>query len=94
MKIVSLEWKDAFCNGSWFDKEELAKMVENKELWCYTTGFLIKNTPKELIICSNWVPENKDHFVIEKFSNIQKIPKTWIRNYRVIGNTEDRKRKK
>ena len=88
MKIVKFEWKDAFCNTGWFDKEELKKVVEDKDLWCWTIGMLLKKTPKEIIICSNWVPENKNHFVNEKYSNIQKIPRTWIRNYKVIGNTK------
>ena len=47
MKIVAFEWKDAFGNGGWFDRDELKRVVEDSDLWCLTTGFLVKKTKRE-----------------------------------------------
>jgi hypothetical protein len=87
MKIVSFEWKDAFGNGGWFDRDELKRVVEDTELWVHTVGFLVKRTQRELIVCTTWQPGNDAHRVQEKFCNLHKIPMTWIRNYRVLGNS-------
>jgi hypothetical protein len=88
MKIVYFEWKDAFGNGGWFNPDELKAVVEDVDLWCHTTGFLIKKTKKFLMICTTWQPDNSPHRVVEKFCNIHKIPMSWIRNYTILGNTD------
>lgn len=88
MKIVCFEWKDAFGNGGWFDRAELKSVVEDVDLWSHTTGFLIKKTKRELIVCTTWQPKNGCHRMTEKFCNIHKIPMTWIRNYRVLGHSK------
>ncbi|MDD5417151.1 MAG: hypothetical protein PHU12_04210 [Candidatus Aenigmarchaeota archaeon] len=86
MKIVSFEWKDAFGNSGWFDQDETKKVIEDVDLWVYSTGFLLKKTKRELIICTTWQPADETHRIPEKFCNIHKIPWTWIRNYRVLGH--------
>lgn len=87
MKIVCFEWKDAFGNGGWFDRNEMKAVVEDVDLWSHTTGFLVKKTKRELIVCTTWQPANECHRVQEKFCNLHKIPMTWVRNYRVLGHS-------
>jgi hypothetical protein len=88
MKIVSFEWKDAFGNGGWFSRDELKAVVLDCSLWTRTAGFLIKRTRRELVICTTWQPANEGHRLSEKFCNVHKIPWTWIRNYRVLGEVK------
>jgi len=89
MKIVSFEWKDAYGNGGWFNRKEMKECIEDIDMWTHTVGFLVKRTKKELIICTTWQPERETHHTEEKFGNIQKIPTTWIRNYKVIRTVKE-----
>lgn len=88
MKIVSFEWKDAFGNGGWFNRDEAKSLIEDVDLWTYSVGYLIKKTKRELIICTTWQPQNSCHRMTEKFCNIHKIPLTWIRKYKVLENVK------
>jgi hypothetical protein len=94
MKIVSFEWKDAFGNSGWFNRDELKQVVEDTTLWAHTAGFLVKKTKHELIVCTTWMPENEGHHVPDKVCNVHKIPWTWVRNYRVIGNSNPKRKSK
>jgi hypothetical protein len=88
MKIVSFEWKDAYGNGGWFNREELKAVIDDVDMWTHTVGFLIKKTKREIIVCTTWQPKNECHRMEEKFCNIHKIPTSWVRNYIVLGNTD------
>jgi hypothetical protein len=55
-------------------------------MWTETTGFLIKRTKEFIIVCATHQKAEPSIGVKEKYCTIHKIPKTWIRNYKVIGN--------
>lgn len=85
MKIVAFEWCDAFANSGWFDRGELPK-VTKAHFWCHTAGILVERTEDAIVVCTTWVPGD-GALTVEKFGNIQKIPLTWVRNYRVLDTT-------
>lgn len=93
MKIVYFEWKDAYGNGGWFDRSEVNTLIGDRDLWTQTVGFLVYQTPRELVVCTTWQPENAAHRVCEKVANLHKIPRTWIRNFQVLGEVTGETRK-
>ena len=92
MKIVSFEWKDAYGRGGWFNNDQIKQLIQKFDLWTYEAGYLVKKTKRELIICSSWLQEDSGCDQEEKFGNVQKIPMTWIRNYRVLRHTNKKKK--
>ena len=77
MKIVYLEWIDAFANSGWFNAESLKEKIEDQNLWIKEVGWLVRETKYHLILCTAWQVEDK--YTQEQWLNVHKIPKTWIR---------------
>ena len=77
MKLIYIEWHDAFCNTGWCTTDEIKKTIESNETWIKEVGWLLKETKTQIIIAARWSLE--DACSNEQFGLIQKIPKTWIR---------------
>ena len=82
VKIIYLEWHDAFCNPSWLDRNVMKDAVCDYEAIVRQSGFLIEETKKYIIVAGSWKPAHK--YGDEEFSGIHKIPKTWIRNRKTL----------
>jgi len=82
MKIIYLEWIDAFANAGWFTNLRLKEEIEKRDFIIKETGIVLRETKKYLILCSGWIPE--DEFREEQFCNVHKIPKTWIRKRKTL----------
>ena len=80
-KLIYFEWNDAFASAGWHSKDDLKELAES-DFYIKEAGWLIEETPKYVIIGQSWTEE--DGFKSEKFSNIHKIPKTWIRKRKVL----------
>ncbi len=87
LQVVFLEWFDAFSDRGWCDQKELQEHVLDIEHWVRECGFIIREDEKSVVFCSSWVPENKPH-VDNLFGNIQKIPKTWVRNRYLLATVD------
>ena len=80
MKVVYLEWNDAFCNTEWMSIDYMKEVVFDHDMIVRQAGFLVKETKKFVVFAGSWQPETKHSSA--KFTNIHKIPKAWIRNRR------------
>jgi len=86
LKIVMFRWKDAYTAGGWHDRDDMKRLVEDVDLWMWTSGILLKKTKRETIVCTTYQPDNSIHRTEERFCAIHKIPNTWIKDYKVIGH--------
>jgi hypothetical protein len=85
--IVYIEWVDAHNNVGWFHLGEAEKWAAGGDWWCQDVGFLIRETPRFLVFAQRHEPEghaNGD----EQWGALHRIPKTWIRNKKVLGYME------
>jgi hypothetical protein len=81
--IIFIQWIDAHGNTGWFSNSEKDEWA--KEDW-YTdsVGFLIKETDKMIVIAERHEPNNSVNRM-EQWGGLHKIPKTWIKNKRILG---------
>jgi len=77
MKLIYIEWNDAFCNTGWLSKAELKKLSDEEEFIIKEVGWVFKESKKQIVLVSRYKPEDVRHG--EEFGLVQKIPKTWIR---------------
>lgn len=76
MKLIYIEWHDAFASGGWYDKDQLDNWKQGD--WIVKqVGWLYEETNKQIILASRYSPPDQDG--IEQYGQLQKIPKTWIR---------------
>jgi hypothetical protein len=77
--LVLVVWTDAYSNSEWFSKAGLKEWCSNDEGWIVANvGWLIEKTKHQVVIASRYSPEKE-----EQFGNLQKIPRTWVKLYRL-----------
>jgi hypothetical protein len=81
LKLIYLEWEDASGLNVWMDADEVETYSRGHFL-VRQVGFVLKETPRYLLIAGQWIPE--DDFHDEKFGDVTRIPKTWVRTRRII----------
>ena len=86
MKIIYIEWADAISNSKWFTSSEALAWGEKTYWIIKEAGWLVKETPKYILIASGWSPENEQ--ADEQFVGLHKIPKTWIIKRTVLLDTK------
>jgi len=82
MKLIYLEWADAISNNNWFPGDSARIWADKQEWIIRETGWVIKETKEYICLASTWKPE--DEYTDEKFMNLHKIPKTWIRKRKTL----------
>ena len=76
MKLIYIEWHDAFAQGGWMTKKELDEWKEGE--WIVReVGWVIEETETQIILAARYSPP--DGADVEQYGLLQKIPKTWIR---------------
>lgn len=80
--IIYLEWIDAFSRNVWTNKEDIDTTICSVDWTIQEVGYLIKETKEYILLASMWHPSTK--FWCESFDNIHKIPRTWIRQRKVL----------
>ncbi len=83
MPIVYVEWIDAHSNSGWMDEKEIDEFASG-DWWCSCVGFLVRRTKKEITIALRYEPKSAMHDE-EQWGCLQRIPTTWIRKWRVLG---------
>ena len=81
--IVFLEWIDAHNNTGWFDEEAMGKWA-GEDWYCEDVGFLVRETSHMLIFAQRHEPDGHANGEVQ-WGGLHKIPKTWIRNRRLLG---------
>jgi hypothetical protein len=82
MKIVSVQWRDAWSHDEQCDID-LAVSLCSKPLNVTTVGFLIADTDDCVIVCREFMEEDN------KVSGIMHIPKGWLLEPIKIVNNDD-----
>jgi len=72
-KIVCVEWDDASFDSGYYDKQDISRY---NTLKTKTSGFVIKSTPKEIIVATDsWTDSSGK----TEYRHITTIPKKMIR---------------
>ena len=75
-KVVYLEWDDAVSAPSgWVD--DMEDWIKNSKYIIGEVGFLVKETKQAVYLAGFYKPE--DTMTIERFGNVRRIPKGWIK---------------
>ncbi len=86
MKLVYLEWHDAVSNAAWFTREEADAWGHATDWTIREAGWLVEEAKDHVVIATSWKPE--DTWCEEKFCNMHKIPRSWIKKYKVLKVTK------
>ena len=79
-----LEWHDAHSNAGWFSKEEVEEWMKCE--WIIReAGWIIEENNKFIVFATSHKPA--DEWTDEKFGQLHKIPKTWIRKRKAFPIT-------
>mgnify|MGYP001560157964 CR=1 FL=1 len=81
--IVYFEWVDAHGNTGWFSENELEKWAKD-DWYCNDVGFLVKEEKGFLVLAQRHEPMGHANGE-EQWGGLHRIPKTWIRNRRILG---------
>lgn len=82
--IIYLKWVDSHSNSGWFTNDEMAAWSTDIDWYSDDVGYLVRETKTMLVFAQRHDPPvgaNRQ----EQWGNIHKIPKTWIRERRVLG---------
>ncbi len=83
MQLVYIEWCDAITNTEGWHNLEDAKNWANEEEWIVKqAGFLIEENKKFILLAGQYSPQKETESL---FSNLTKIPKTWILKREIIS---------
>lgn len=81
-KLIYIEWADATSPQQvWWTKDECIDWARDDDYWISQVGWILKEDKKFILLSSQKSNTHSNNAVemIEQFSHIQKIPKTWIR---------------
>ena len=81
--LIYIEWCDAMTNESrsWLSLGEMMDWSDSLDWVIMQTGFLVKETPKYILIVAQLNPQTGGDVM---FGCPTKIPKTWIRKRKTI----------
>jgi hypothetical protein len=82
MELYYVEWCDAITSfDGWSDKDSIKEWGEKEEWIIKQAGYILEDNKEYLLIASKYNPQESDK---DRFSEITKIPKTWLRKKIVI----------
>lgn len=81
--IIYIQWMDAHHNSGWFDDDGLSKWARD-DWYCDDVGYLVRETSKFLVFAQRHEPVGHAEGD-EQWGGLHKIPKTWLRNRRILG---------
>lgn len=85
MKVIYLEWMDAVGNSAWIGtKSECTRWAEESGHYVREVGFLVEETKEFILFAQRYHPE--DPHTQENYGAIHKIPKTWIKNRKILAD--------
>lgn len=82
LQLVYIKWCDSISTSSWKDMEGAIEWADESNWLVENVGWILKET-KEYICLASSVSHPSDG-AEDQFSNLQKIPKTWIRKRRIL----------
>ena len=86
LRLVYVEWDDAATRSCWMDLDEIERY--RQATWLVRQcGFLLEDTDQHVLLAGSWTPDDEWH--TEKFGDITRIPKTWIRKQHTLQTITD-----
>lgn len=82
LRLIYLEWEDAASRASWMDTTEIEDYAAGQFL-VRQAGYLLEDTDRYLLLAGSWGPEGE--WQSERFGDITRIPRTWIRHRRTLA---------
>lgn len=73
MKLIYIEWVDAFQYGdSWTDIEEVKERAKTDDWVVHECGWVVEETKEYILLASAWFSDGT-------VGGVTKIPSTWVR---------------
>lgn len=83
LQLVYVEWMDAASNRvGWLTLEHCLEWVDGANHIVHECGFILREDEEYLVLAMRWT--NSDEYQMDRFGDILKIPKPWIKNRKVI----------
>jgi hypothetical protein len=83
VKLILLEWCDAITSfDGWTDLDEIIEWGKTEEWIIKQAGYIVEENREYILIASKYNPQRRG----DKYSEITKIPKTWIRKRKIISS--------
>lgn len=84
IKLEYIEWNDAITSfDGWTDRNSVIEWGQTEDWIVKQAGYIIDENKDYLLIASKYNPQTDGE---DKFSEITKIPKTWIRKRKTISS--------
>ncbi len=76
MKLIYVEWQDAYAGNSWLTEEEVKGLIES-EMIVRQSGFVFHEDDKRIVLVSKI--SDCDENIETEYGSIHVIPKTWVK---------------
>ena len=77
MPLIYIEWCDSVSDTPhWVTMEDAKEWANNEDWVICQSSFLIEETKEYILVASQYNPQSDTD---SRYSNLHKIPKTWIR---------------
>lgn len=84
VKLIYIEWCDAITyTDGWIDRESVIEWAKNDDWIIRQAGFLIEENEKYIILAAKYNPQIETN---DKYSELTKIPKTWVKRKKIISS--------
>ena len=80
-KLIYIEWGDAIAHSGWRSLDDAIKWSREHNYFVEQVGWVIEENDKYICIASSRALPSDDE---PQYSQLQKIPKTWIRKRKTI----------
>lgn len=85
-QLIYLKWLDAHSAGGWYTPEDLQKFLDDEYCIIENVGWLFYEDDKEICLCARRIAWDRKALPKEhEFGNLQKIPKGWILERKVLN---------
>jgi len=78
MKLIYLEWQDAFGNHSWMTEDDVEDWSKGESI-IKEVGWVYKEDKKSIVLVSRISIPSSERWDSFQYGQVQKIPKTWIK---------------
>lgn len=83
IKLQYIEWCDAITmNNGWYLKEDVRDWGMSEDWLIKQAGYIVEENKKYILLASKYNPQKLGE---DRYSEITKIPKTWIKKRRIIS---------
>ena len=82
--LVYFEWNDSSSQAQWLWGEDATDWAKNSNVYVKHVGWLIDIKEDYVLIAGRLQNDNKDKFEMSCFGNLQKIPNTWIKDFKIL----------